>query len=149
MTCPRCQQAWDGRTCEVCGFDPAVTLPVPPPPSAPLREPERPRPAPAPPRSAPYYRTLPDPPVGPDLVAAGRYLEAIRAALEADASLPTSDPRRLTRGQRATLHRLERTWARRVAGDDPRWLAVGTKAGRITRSLERTFRRPDPAWEKP
>lgn len=111
-----------------------------------LRAEEQGRPTPAPKGTAPFYKWLMPLPTLPDLEMAKLYLASVRNVLEADAKRSAADVDKLTRGQRSTLQRIERKWAKRAAGKDARWNLNGTKAGRITKESEATIRRPDPDW---
>jgi hypothetical protein len=111
----------------------------------PLRAAPQPRKPAAPLYSAPYYEQLPTPPTTPDLHAAKVYLAAVRDLLAFDLSLPKS--KRMARAARSVLQRIERRWAKRAAGKDPRWAVMGSRAGRLTQSDAEQVRGPEPtAW---
>lgn len=97
--------------------------------------------------SARFYAWLNSPPTLPDRARALAYLGEVRNVLDRDLTLAPGDPEKLTRPERSALQRIERKWAKRATGQDPRWNAVGTKPGRVSKEIEGTIRRPDPAWE--
>lgn len=97
--------------------------------------------------TATFYRWLNPPPTLPDRDRALAYLAEVRNVLERDLTLPAGDPEKLTRAARSGLQRIERKWAKRATGQDPRWNAVGTRPGRVSKEIEGTIRRPDPAWK--
>lgn len=88
-----------------------------------------------------FYQFLPTAPRAPDREQARVYLQAIHKLIERGG---------WTRAEWAGIRRLERRWARRVAGEDARWEVVGAKAGRLVRELEDALKPlPDPAWSAP
>jgi len=112
----------------------------------PLRDAPKPRRPPAPPGSASFYADLPAPPRGPDRTAAALYLATVRDYLAADLEKPKAD--RLSRAARATLQRIERTWAARVVGKDPRWNLIGHRAGRLTNAEAEQLDKEPTDWDR-
>ncbi len=112
----------------------------------PLRDTPAPRKPNAPMYSASHYGELPKPPTAADLHGAKVYLAAVRDLLAFDLTLARHH--RMTRAARVTLQRIERRWAARAAGKDPRWNEVGARAGRLTAAEKERVAGGPTAWDQ-